>query len=109
MERNLIMKYTEIFKLKKMLEENNIPFEFIYYSERDDYQICIPSFYPIKEMVISIIQGGHSYGGIDDLLEIRGLLTKDEEECDTIAGWLTAENVFARIKKHFDDDRGEED
>jgi hypothetical protein len=33
------------------------------------------------------------------LLEIKVLLTEEEAERDTIVGWLTAENVFERIKK----------
>ncbi|MCK9544068.1 MAG: hypothetical protein M0R03_18770 [Novosphingobium sp.] len=100
---NLIMKYTEIFKLRKMLSESKIPFDFIDHNlirPCQRYQICVPSSEPIQKRVISVIQGRGTYGGQDDLLEIRGLLTKDEEECDTVAGWLTAENVFARIKKY---------
>jgi hypothetical protein len=97
------MKYNEIFKLKKMLEENNIPFEFFDHSlirPCQRYQICVPSSEPIQKRVISVLQGRGTYGGEDDLLEIRGLLTEEEAERDTIVGWLTAENVFERIKKH---------
>lgn len=104
------IEYNEIFKLKKMLEERNIPFEFLDHNlirPCQRYQICVPSSEPIQKRVISIIQGSGTYGGQDNLLEIRGLLT--EEEYDSIAGWLTAEAVFERIKKYFDDDRGDKD
>ena len=35
-----------------------------------------------------------SYGRTDDKLELMGLLTKEESECDEVEGWLTAEDVF---------------
>lgn len=115
------MKYTEIFKLRKMLSESKIPFDFIDHNlirPCQRYQICVPSSEPIQKRIISVIQGSGTYGGQDDLLEIMGLLTEEEKNegyevvgCLTnegyeVVGWLTAENVFARIKKHFDDDRG---
>jgi len=95
------MKYTEIFKLKKMLEENNIPFDYEDNSlckESQHHQICVPC-YNIKLRVISVIQGTGTYGGQDDLLEIMGLMTEEEED-DGVVGWLSAENVFERIKKY---------
>ena len=30
-----------------------------------------------------------------------GLADDDDDECDDVIGWLTAENVFARIYTHF--------
>lgn len=42
-----------------------------------------------------------SYGRTDDKLELMGLLTKEESECDEVEGWLTAEDVFNRISKHY--------
>lgn len=41
-----------------------------------------------------------SYGKDEDKLEIMGLLTPDEEEHDSVLGYLTAEDVFERIRKH---------
>ena len=35
------------------------------------------------------------------MLEIMGLLTDDEKKFDSVAGWLTANNVFDRINKHW--------
>lgn len=109
------MKYTEIFRLKKMLEEANIPFQFIdrtiNYPElniyREHYQICYPKFNSTEDMnkpaefVCSCIEGRGTYGSDFDLLEIMGLLTDKELKYDSVAGGLTADDVFNRIKKHY--------
>ncbi len=102
-------KYTEIFKLKELLEEAGIPFDF-----RDDnyvfqhigeerYQIEYPCTYHKGERVCSAVQGYGTYGAEQNLLEIMGLLTPEESEQDSVCGWLTAENVFERIKKHWEE------
>ena len=31
-----------------------------------------------------------------------GLLTDEESERDSVVGWLSAKNVFERIKKHYE-------
>lgn len=77
------------------------------------YQICV--YYPNGERMISAIEGAgtYGYGGFDhgmfetdekdgDLIEIMGLLTPEEEKHDCVLGWLTAENVFQRIKEAVD-------
>lgn len=46
------------------------------------------------------VQHFGSYGNKCDKLEIMGLLTPYEEECDSVLGDLTAEDVFERINKH---------
>ena len=53
----------------------------------------------------SVIEHEFSYGNEKDLLEISGLMTEKEEKetQDTVLGYLTAENVFERIKKHYKD------
>ena len=99
-------KYKEIFKLKKMLEDAKIPFDFY---ERDvdiEVKTIIPEWehwhinYPSKKgCIISAIEGTGTYGAEDDKLEIMGGLTEEEAKPDTVKGWLTAENVFERIKK----------
>ena len=45
----------------------------------------------------SVICHKYSYGGREGLLEIMGLLTEEEEEWDEVVGYLTADDVFARI------------
>lgn len=110
-------KYKEIFKLKRMLEKADIPFEFVEYfgydrydksilSEypdiMDHYQICYPS--KGENQKISVIGGFGAHGYEKDKLEIMGLLTPWERfEGNTVVGWLTAENVFKRIKKDWEE------
>ena len=84
-------KYKEIFKLKRMLERAEIPFDFIDHFDRfaeaegvervqqlrvrdlfpdfEHYQICYPSD---DNRWISVIEGLGSYGSDEDLLEIMG-------------------------------------
>ena len=92
------MNYTEIFKLKEMLEKEKIPFEWRIRKTENGYQIC----YPNKSLCdCSVIEHQYSYGNERDLLEIMGLLSKKEEEEDSVLGDLTAEEVFKRINKHW--------
>jgi hypothetical protein len=95
-------KYNEIFKLKSLLEENHIPFEWIEHNEvyKQGYQICYPG--KGEKSVCSVIEHSFSYGSQKDLLEIQGLLTEKEEECDSVVGDLTADNVFQRILSHWE-------
>ena len=98
-------KYKEIFRLKKMLEDANIPFDFF---ELDpDARKIMSEFehwhinYPNKgDFIVSVVEGFGTYGEQDDKLEIMGGLTEEEkEEGYEVIGWLTAEEVFKRIKK----------
>lgn len=96
------MKYTEIFKLKEMLEKTNIPFEFIEHKNyKNGFQICYTD--SGDRCVCSVIEHEFSYGHEKDLLEISGLMTVKEEEKthDTVLGYLSAKNVFERIKNHY--------
>ena len=97
-------KYKEIFKLKKMLEDAKIPFDF--YERDTEISAIIPEWehwhinYPSKKgCIISVIEGTGTYGAEDDKLEIMGGLTEEESKHDAVVGWLTAEEVFDRIKK----------
>ena len=97
-------QYNEILKLKTMLKEAGIVFDFYQrkelHDEWDGYQICYPAD---AGRVCSVIEGALTYGGLCDRLEIMGLLTKEERKDGTVKGWLTAEDVFARIKKHWEE------
>lgn len=96
------MGYKEIFKLKEMLEKAKVPFV---WKEHKDFRNGYQILYPVEgiQNICSVIEHSFSYGSEKDLLEIQGLMTKEEEEkyCDTVLGFLTAEDVFKRIKKHY--------
>ena len=94
------MNYTEIFKLKEMLKKAKIPFV---WKEHKDFRNGYQILYPVRgdKNVCSVIEHTFSYGNEKDLLEIMGLLTKEEKENDSVLGFLTAENVFKRIEKHY--------
>lgn len=95
--------YTEILKLKTKLEDAKIPFEFS--NLYDGFHLCYPRENKSEDdtgRVCSVIQHFGSYGHSDDLLEIMGLLTEEESQNDDVVGWLSAEEVFERIKKHYD-------
>ena len=114
-EKRKAKKYTEIFKLKDLLETTHIPFEFADESfdlgdglAFEKYHIEYPcSYKENQDRVCSVIQGWGTYGAENNLLEIMGLLTDEEEKDNSVAGWLTAEDVFNRIKKHYE--RGKEE
>lgn len=91
----------EIEKLANMLKCAGIPFE------RDDDPRNMPPYYRMRRIkypsradeICSVIEGLGSHGNQANLLEIRGLLKPCEGK--DVAGWLTAENVFARIEEHY--------
>jgi len=109
-------KCKEIYKLHEMLEEAGIQHEIIdllpvspfaksncvfchlVYPSREDYERGLGFYGDYSNEVCSVIEGDGTYGYEQDLLEIRGLLTPEEEKKDTVCGYLTAENVFERIK-----------
>ncbi len=91
----------EIDKLKKMLDDASIPYEsneFTYGAMMEPDQICYPKASLIARRC-SIIFGRGTYGYEDGLLEIMGLLTPEEEEYDSVVGYLSAEEVFERINE----------
>lgn len=96
----------EMDKLIQMLEQfEDTQEEYIFDLEKDIFG-CYHILYPnniIREC--SVICNPYSYGGKEGLLEIMGLLTKEESENDDVIGWLTAEDVFNRIKKDWKENR----
>lgn len=91
---------TEMNKLIEMLNNANIPFELTTdVFDNENNQVWYPSQ---KNRVCDVICHQGSYGGEKGLLEIMGLLTEEEAECDDVVGYLTAENVFNRIKNHYE-------
>lgn len=95
-------QYFEIMKLALKMRKQNVPFDFFILSElsKQGFQI----FYPNKKnAVCSVIEHDFSYGHEKDLLEIKGLVTNEEQSLvdDDVLGDLTADDVYKRIKKHY--------
>ena len=88
--------YTEILKLNEMLTEAEIPHSI----DRlfDGYQIVY--FYK-GEPIADAIEHFASYGSAENLLEIMGCMTSEEEEHDDVLGYLTADEVFKRFATDF--------
>lgn len=96
-------RYKEILKLYDMLADTNIPFTLR--RNLDGWQILYPAVLEFpkeqEDVVCSVIQHYGSYGGQHGFLEIMGLLTP-EDGTDSVLGWLTAQEVFERIKQHWE-------
>lgn len=92
-------RYHEIVKLHDMLTAVNVPHSF----DRlfDGWQVSYPCHMLNGQRVCSAIEHRGSYGHDSDLLEIMGLLTPAEEEDDCCLGWLTADDVYLRICRHY--------
>lgn len=91
------MLYAEIWKLKAMLDNAEIPFVI---RERwsDIGPFCIV-FYPSRhDSVCTAVQ----YANIDDTLCFRGLFTPQERKRLLCMGMATAEEMFERIKNHYE-------
>lgn len=92
----LNLEYKEILRLSEMLARAQIPhvLEHIWDGWRLAYLVG-------EDVVCSVIEHRMSYGQEADRLEIMGLLTAEEEQTyGDVLGWLTAEDVFERIKAH---------
>lgn len=90
--------YKEIFKLRDMLDNAGIPYMF-----ENGFMNGGALAYPNREnMVCSAIEHDGSYGRHEDKIEIMGLLTDEESEYDGVLGHLSADEVFIRIKNHWE-------
>ena len=98
-------KYTEIFKLKDMLDAIDLEYEFydrsIDIGEYKHYHYQIILLDEKGDRIVSVVQGSCTYGGDNNKLEIMGLLTPEEEEHDSVVGWLTADEVYERIMNYY--------
>ena len=91
--------YQEILKLDRMLTDANIPHTLS--RSFDGWTVCYPTERRSDDCIMDAIEHSGSYGKEIDKLEIMGLLTPEEEERDSVLGYLTAEDVFERIRKHY--------
>ena len=85
---------TEMQKLIQLLATENIPLQVTINWIDNSQQVWYPNQ---KDAICDVICHRYSYGGKEGLLEIMGL---SEMEDDDVEGWLTAEDVFKRIKEH---------
>lgn len=85
----------EIFRLKEMLEHENIPFEFEEHKDLCGFQIGYPTLPKNKKCICSVIQHKYSYGSHFNLLELWGF------DNDDVEGFLTADLVFDKIICHY--------
>ena len=90
-------RYQEILRLDAMLTERQIPH--ICQKSMDGWQVIYPQ--DGKKRVMDAIEHCGSYGNDQDKLEIMGLLTPEEKKTDSVLGYLSAEEVFSRIDRHW--------
>ena len=102
---------TQLNKVEEYLKDNNIPYEredkedklvsiemqdghFPVYEQMEFHQICVPSR---ERRDWDVICNRGSYGAEQGLLEIMGTIVRP---CgDFVEGWLTADDVIARIEE----------
>ena len=95
----------EIERLVSMLDKACIPYERdddTQYNTLVDVSIKRIKYPCIDNFVCSAIQGDYTLGGRENLIEIMGLLTDEERQFDDVRGYLTADEVFRRIKADWD-------
>ena len=92
-------RYQEILKLDAMLTEKGIPHTLQKFL--DGWQVIYPE--DGEKRVMDAIEHFGNYGNEEDLLEIMGLLTPEEEKDDSVLGYLTAEEVCKRIEQHWEE------
>ena len=91
-------KFKEIQKLHDMLTEASIPHVFGFDPDNVGFYVG----YEGKHEICDAVEHMFSYGNDEDKLELMGMLTEEELLTDTVAGHLTAEDVFNRIKNDFE-------
>lgn len=92
----MLNTYNEINRLHEMLLDAEIPHEFYPYMGG-----CHVVYSRNGQRVCSAIEHDYSYGHEYDTIEIMGLLTAEEAERDSVVGWLSADDVFNRIKADY--------
>ena len=94
-------EYLEIHKLREMLVAAQI--SHVFKRLFDGWQVCYPEDRQSENCVCDAVQHFGSYGSEDDRLELMGLLNEqEEEEYGGVLGYLTAQEVFERIKTHWE-------
>ena len=97
------VKIDEMEKLENYLKVKDIPYEIHkvdckFWNGKCYKQICVPVFDPDKRSWDAVCNPG-TYGFEDGLLEIMGsILTPEDEEYDSVVGFLTSKEVIKRIE-----------
>lgn len=94
----------ELYKLHNLLEDRQIKHEFIIEENGKYTRRMIKIHDEIDGQrfeILSAICHYGSYGYEQGLIEILGLLTREEERESNVVGYLTADNVFRRVKKYY--------
>lgn len=89
-------RYKEIYKLRNMLDNAQIPYIF----ENSLFNGCAIAYPNRHNLVCSVIEHDLSYGSEIDKIEIMGLLTDEEKKYGFVVGYLSADEVFSRITTH---------
>ena len=98
---------SELDKLEAYLKDKGIPYTREDKEERRDQQGYILSM-PRHQIIVNDSEGRRlwdaicqrgSYGNEEGLLEVMGSPVVREEDGDSICGWLTAEDVIARLEE----------
>ena len=89
---------TEMQKLINMLAKADIPYELTVQPFTNTIQVWYPTQ---ANPVTDVICHEYSYGGKEGLLEIMGLVNEKNTGGDSVEGYLTADEVFERIAKHY--------
>ena len=90
----------EMYKLAELLDDADIPYEIVEHWSGTP-QVCYPS--AGDNCICDAVCFYGSYGYQKGLLEIMGLVDV-EEVGESVEGWLTAEEVFQRIRKHYQEE-----
>jgi hypothetical protein len=91
-------EYKEIRKLAKMLIQEHIPFRIDYLS--NGMQVAYYDTNDSTFRVCSAVEHDGSYGHAVDRIEIMGLVNESKVFKDSVEGYLTAKEVFERIKEY---------
>lgn len=92
---NLNTKYKEILELDRLLNEAGIAH--MTYRAMDGWQLSYADMN--GDFITDAIEYSGSYGAGKDLLEIAGTLVQVDDGSDyPVEGWLTAQEVFERIR-----------
>lgn len=87
----------EVMRLTLMLDRHNIPYQL-----DSGCGITRVKYPNVNKCVCTAAQGNGTYGNLDNLIEISGLLTPEERKWDSVVGWLNADEVFNRISRHYE-------